>query len=106
MKYTKTAIEESRQSLLEDFKNSTGQVYGDVKIVSASGMSRKIELYLIINGDLKRISWDVARVLELLYDDRGLRVNGCGMDMIFHTLYNLVRVLGLPEDLAQHYRRI
>jgi hypothetical protein len=38
----------------------------------------------------KRIGDDIATLLEYPYDyDKGLRADGCGMDMIFSVLSNL-----------------
>ena len=67
--------------------------------VAASGMSRRISLYSITVEDgkpvVQNVSAHVARVLDLRVnrDDLAVVVSGCGMDMCFHTVYNLGRAL-------------
>lgn len=63
--------------------------------VSRSGMSRLIDFYLIRDSETSRLTWSIARALDMTYDRNreALRVGGCGMDMGFHVVYNLSRVL-------------
>ncbi len=87
------------------------RVFGIVRTVSRSGMSRTIDFYAfgerIEHGkssgcDRIYLSGYVATALDYRRDNSGaLKVQGCGMDMIFHTVYNLSRTLfpdgfGLP----------
>ena len=67
------------------------KVYAIVNSVSRSGMSRRIEFYTVINGNISRIGYRIAAVLDYGYDvDKGgLNVSGCGMDMIFSVLSDL-----------------
>jgi hypothetical protein len=69
-----------------------------VKHVSKSGMQRVIDFYAITYNKERKalailsISHLIASVLDWRYtnyDSRGVIVNGCGMDMIFHTLSSL-----------------
>lgn len=73
-------------------------VYGHVMHVSSSGMSRVIRLEIpTLDERTGRLEiWDitglVARALGERVVDRpcwGLRVGGCGMDMVFATISNL-----------------
>lgn len=66
-----------------------------VRHVSKSGMSREITCCVIVNGEIRNVSWAVARALGWRYNaDRGaVRVSGCGMDMCFHTVYSVAQVL-------------
>jgi hypothetical protein len=66
-----------------------------VRHVSRSGMSRVIDVYKLVDGDALRLSWSVADAIGEPYDrkNEGVRVGGCGMDMGFHVVYNLSRVL-------------
>ena len=59
--------------------------------VSRSGMSRSISI--IIDGEDR--SYLAARALGSRIDDKrgGIKAVGCGMDMGFHLVYNLGRVL-------------
>jgi hypothetical protein len=75
-------------------------VYAKVNNVSSSGMSRNITLYVVIDEQLKDISWLAARALEWPYREGyngGVRVTGCGMDMMFHTVDSLSYVMGYGE---------
>lgn len=71
-------------------------VYHTVKHVSKSGMSRKITFFI---ADRKKkitcINWELSHALEYTRDksNGALKVSGCGMDMGFHVVYSLGRVL-------------
>jgi hypothetical protein len=82
-----TEIDEAYFYLVNVRKNT---VYATVKSVSRSGMSRRIELYVVNdNKEIIRIGWHIAKILGYKYDANiGMQVNGCGMDMIFHVLSN------------------
>ena len=72
-------------------------IYGIVRSVSSSGMSRRIDFYAIDPTD-NRPLWLTPVFRDLLgltepQNGRGVRVNGVGMDMIFHCVYNLGTVL-------------
>ncbi len=92
-------------------------VYAKVNKVSASGMSRNVGLYVVrsserINQDrstleceLLDISYHAARALEWPYKDGyngGVRVSGCGMDMLLHTVASLSYAMGYGS-LDQSY---
>jgi len=64
---------------------------------SSSGMYRAIALFVLRDGDARRITWQAAKLLEG-YDDRhdAARAGGCGVDMGFPPLYNLSATL-YPE---------
>lgn len=65
-----------------------------VTSVSRSGMSRRIRLLVASGGRVVDITWRVGIVLGWSVDpDKGLRVDGAGMDMCFHTVYTLAHVL-------------
>lgn len=64
--------------------------------VSRSGMFRVIDVVKIgKDGEVLSLGWNVAKALDYAHDRQreGLRVSGCGMDMGFHVVYNLSRVL-------------
>lgn len=81
-------------------------VYAKVNSVSQSGMSRRISLYIVAeDGRILDISYHSARALEWGYKDGyngGIKVGGCGMDMLFHTVYSLSYAMGYGE-LDQSY---
>jgi hypothetical protein len=83
----KTTKQEKAQAYQDLLKYRGQQVAAAVKSVSKSGMSRRIEFY---GPDFRRIGGDIANLLEYSYDyTKGMRVDGCGMDMIFSVLSNL-----------------
>lgn len=103
-----------------------GTVYYLVRKVSKSGMSRVIELACVRNGDLDTLWPDgsgdpndteskeaietvggyydalhiAARHIGFNFKDRAFRVNGVGMDMVFHAVDTLSYIAqkDLPED--------
>lgn len=91
------------EGLMDALKN--GQFYAEVSSVSRSGMSRHIALYLPykdMDGALK-----IENLTYLLHHFCGYRwnkaqnaviVGGCGMDMIFYTIDNLLYSLDLPKE--------
>jgi hypothetical protein len=87
----KELIEESNATSPEWTKD---RVYIIQRSVSRSGMTRKLSLYLLINNEPRHITHLVADALEWGLDKNyRLIVNGCGMDMHFHTVYSLSQVL-------------
>jgi hypothetical protein len=72
-------------------------VYTILRNVSRSGMSREIGIVLMENGVDLHPNYLVAKALgERIGKRDGVIVGGCGMDMGFHLVYNLGRVL-FPE---------
>lgn len=66
-------------------------VYYVLRHVSRSGMQREISLFA---EGMRCLDYHVARLLDMRRGKRdGLVVTGCGMDMGFHLVYNLSRVL-------------
>lgn len=63
--------------------------------VSRSGMSRVIAVFAVREGKVSNVSYDVARVMGWQHDSehRGVYIGGCGMDMAFHVVYSLSRML-------------
>ena len=67
---------------------------------SASGMTRYLDVYVIIDNRPLRLTWSVGACLGLSYNDKhgALTVQGCGMDMGFHLIYGLSATLFLGAD--------
>src|SRR5689334_5075266 len=94
MRYTKSDKQESRDLLLEVLKPGD-TIHCILRSVSRSGMSRRIDFFkLTENGELY-LTPRIAKVLDMPFDynKRGLRVDGCGMDMGFATVYELSHAL-------------
>ena len=89
--------DDARERLLSYYIKEGQTVYTSVKSVSSSGMSRTMSLYVVDGDRIQNITYYVAQVLDWpLVEKNGssvLRVGGCGMDMGFHTVYTLARVL-------------
>ena len=65
-------------------------VHTVLRHVSASGMSRRIDLYKLVKGDRVYLTTLAARAMgDKVSDKGGIIVSGCGMDMGFHLVYNL-----------------
>lgn len=70
--------------------------------VSASGMSRRISVVILVDGQPWDVSGFVGRAIDCKRHERdgGLTVTGCGMDMGFHLVYSLSRVL-FPDGFME-----
>lgn len=90
-------------------KHGIRQLFTSVRHVSSTGMSRVIAVYAFTaSGDPRRpidkhwLSWWVATALGWRFDEKyeGIKVDGAGMNMCFHTIYTLGQVLysHLPRD--------
>ena len=89
--------DDARERLLSYYIKEGQTVYTSIKSVSSSGMSRTMSLYVVDGDKIQNITYYVAQALDWpLVEKNGsrvLRVGGCGMDMGFHTVYTLARVL-------------
>lgn len=70
-------------------------VFTVIRSVSRSGMSRRIDAYAIADNDLRYLSGYIATALDWPHPnhDGGIKVDGCGMDMGFHLVYTVSRIL-------------
>ena len=74
--------------------NKGDTIYGIVKSVSASGMSRTIKFYTIKDNRPVFLSWSIGQILGYkVKEDGTIRVNGVGMDMIFKVVFDLGSVV-------------
>ena len=84
------------------------QVHCNVLAVARSGMSRRLDFYVMRNENAWRITHYIARLTGWTYDpDKGLRVDGAGMDMGFHTIHTARAIasrLGTPLLLDPQVR--
>ena len=92
--------ERSRAYLLELFNaQEIPTVSTIIRHVTASGMSRDISLVSVNErGQIVNLAWHIDKVcttgsLKERNGSRVIRVNGAGMDMGFHIVYNLSLVL-------------
>lgn len=94
MKATGKERDESIAQLREWIKPGD-TVYTVLRSISKSGMSRTMDVYRIRDNEPWRLTWSVSKAAGFTYSDRAeaIRADGCGMDMGFHVVYNLARVL-------------
>jgi len=88
---------------LTDLLRAGDTVHTILRKVSKSGMTREISLVIARDNKLIDITYDASHALgNKLVDgyNRAIRVNGCGMDMGWHLVYNLSSVLfrGMDRD--------
>jgi hypothetical protein len=85
------------ERLTDYYLKPNDRVYTLVRHISASGMSRDISLFVAINGEIMDITYYAAHAIGWRLVERNgrraIRVQGAGMDMGFHTVYTLARVL-------------
>lgn len=82
------------------------EIIATIKRVSTSGMSRNIAFGFITEKRLFNFTYHISVIKEItMNDNHSIRVGGCGMDMIFHTLYSLngnivslLKTYGLLKD--------
>ena len=80
-------------------------IYATVHTVSKSGMSRNISLYMVHKGKIKCLDYAFGRVFgDSMDKNHGVRINGCGMDMLFEANYRLFCAL-CPRSKYQAYCR-
>ena len=69
-------------------------LYTQIRHVSQSGMTRHISVRQIKNN--YPLNWDYQISIALdwkLANKQGIKVGGCGMDMGFHLIYTLSKIL-------------
>jgi hypothetical protein len=105
MKLTKAAAKQldreyAIEQLLTHYVKPGDTIHTLVRSVSSSGMSRTISLKIVRDGRIDDITFSAAAALEWplveVNGSRAIRVSGAGMDMGFHTVYTLSRVLFRP----------
>ena len=91
----------AREQLLTHYLSEGDTVYTVLRSVSSSGMSQSISLKVAKDGKILDLTYYAGTVLDWpiveVNGSRALRVGGCGMDMGFHTVYTLSRVLFREE---------
>jgi hypothetical protein len=78
------------QKVLEQLPRNT-EIYSIVRTVSASGLSRTIDFYVIVDNKPIWITPAIRDILDYKQDAKSnaLKVNGTGMDMCFHVVNSL-----------------
>jgi hypothetical protein len=92
------------EQLLTHYVKEGDTIYTVIRSVSASGMSRTMAVKVVRDNRIDDITFNVAHALDYplveVNGSRAIRVGGAGMDMGFHVVYSLGRVLfrGQGED--------
>ena len=100
-KATKTETAQSLEYLRSVLKPGA-EVFTQVRHVSQSGMTRWLDLYMVTNGSIRNITWDVCAAADLTFCSRrhALKIEGCGMSAGFYAVYRLGFAIwpdGTPE---------
>ena len=84
----------SLKNIFDSMPQEKRVIYCVLRSVSASGMSRVIDFYTVINDRPSYLSGLIRKALGYRMAKRGgLVVGGCGMDMGFHVVYTVASVL-------------
>lgn len=97
VKYIRAELTRIKNALLN------GKFYCKVNSVSRSGMSRDVTLAYIYKGRLRTIN--EKEILDLA-TIRNNKINGCGMDMLFHAQYSLFNSLFRTYKEAHYQKRM
>lgn len=99
----KISKEDKEQAVrdLKDLVSEGDTIYGIVRSVSRSGMSRTIDFYIIRENLPVYLTGFMSTVLKRPRDKRGaLKVQGCGMDMVFACVSEIsVALFGVAYGL-------
>lgn len=84
---TKNDKKEALKRLREKMPPGT-TVWTKLLHVSKSGMTRWLDVYIIVNNEPLRYTWSVADAVDMSYSVKheGVKVDGCGMDIGFHLV--------------------
>ena len=89
---------------LKESLNQGDTVYTILRRVSASGMTRYLDVYAIKNNQPHRLTWGAAKALKTTYDRKmeSLKVRGCGAG-ISSIVSDLAWML-FGDECALHHR--
>ena len=88
--------EHEKQKAYEFLKKFKGQTFAaNITSVSRSGLSRRIKIFA---PNFVNLSYYIAVLLDLHYNNKGIRVNGTGMDMIFYLLIRLNQKMAILDN--------
>jgi len=92
---TKAEARANAVLFLKGVINEGDTVYTVIRGVSPSGMSRSMDLFVVRNNTVQRITSRVVDAIGGSWDKKRccLRVSGCGMDMGFAVVYDLASVM-------------
>jgi hypothetical protein len=89
MKTTRTAANIELGNYLRGFLKPGDTVSTLINHVSRSGMSRRVKVFAVRDGQIAEITHGVAQIIGSRVDDRGVYVGGCGFDAGYEVVYQL-----------------
>lgn len=107
----KLSLEESATSYANTFVKDVMPyleglpIYGQVLSVSYSGMSRTASFYYIRDNQIVNLNWWMKLILDqgTGKDKYTLKLNGCGMDMLFDAVYRFSHAV---KDDGYYYKKV
>lgn len=89
-----TEQQEYRDGLMKMLPKGS-KIYTLIRSVSSSGISRRISVFAIIDGELIDLDWHIERagIAKRRANKSGLYIQGCGMDMCFALTYDIAQTL-------------
>ena len=92
------AVKAEQAEALEQLRamiNPGATIFTTVRRVARSGMSRTIDAYLLLHDDKVWLSGLIARagLFNLDRKSEALKVQGCGIDLGFHVVYETAHAL-------------
>jgi hypothetical protein len=87
-------------NILKDIPTDT--IYTVLRHVSSSGMQREISVKMIDAGRIIHLDYLVSTALGMKQGKHnGIVIKGCGMDMGFHIVHNILRAVS-PSKQYRH----
>ena len=113
-----TRKQAERQEAIEELRKTLkpgDTVYTVLRKVSRTGMSRRIDVYKLEDGEPFYLTGLVAKAIDAPFPQQGegLKVDGCGMDMGFEVVYRMGCALwpkgfdtaGYHKDGREYWRK-
>jgi hypothetical protein len=99
-KQEQLASQQELNKILQDINSDT--IYTVLRHVSASGMQREVSVKMIDAGRIIHLDYLVSTALGMKQGKHnGIVVRGCGMDMGFHIVHNILRAVN-PSKQYRH----
>lgn len=89
-------------AILQDIPTDT--IYTVIRHVSSSGMQREISVKMIDSGRIIHLDWLVSTALgKKIGKNNGIVMRGCGMDMGFALVDNIVHSCGAGKKFRHEW---
>ena len=88
MEYAQAEQKEAIRAL-QKWINPGATVYTVLARVSPSGMYRHLKFLIVLDNEIRDITYQVAHILGLKLHSDGAGVRGCGLDVGYHSVTSL-----------------